>query len=498
MVTAAYASGLDNDFVGDDLEWVRFALDVRDDPSRIFSLFSGFVTPAMNATVGLNAAAAGTEAWIYNLTGLLFHVLNVVLLKRLIAIATHSSAISWWTALWWGVHYRHDEAVFWLGGRPHVLVITGVLSALLFQHRWMRTGNRAFLGFCLLAGEFAILSKESGVMVAPLAALWIMLFERREVHRMEGRWRWSAAAGLALAAAVHAGILWGVRTEHQFYYRLDLSFLGRLAETHLAAAGIAAPDPSPAWLLIPVVATWAALFLKGGSTVRFGLMVMLLGTLPTALIEFQPPRYRYFPLAGAAFVLAGLAAALMPRLRQGLRPIAAAAPALLCAWLAIGVLNDEAFLDEAGRIHRSLRDAFCDSARQRDPAEPLVVIWDPAFRGVEALKDAATRERWIDIRNYPPIYVRVNGLEGMAEAETLLALCEDGAAGPRVGRLLGAGALDRIQGGEFDLMLYADGRFRRGGETEKQEALQTIAATFATGRSLPDRRLARWAVLVER
>jgi hypothetical protein len=504
VVLAAYAPGLDNDFVGDDLEWARFALRVSHDPRLILSLFSGFVTPAMNVTVGLDALAGGTSAWVYNLTGLLFHLFNVVLLFLLLLALLEEigpepldesaslalGAAAWWGALWWGLNYRHDEAVFWLGGRPHVLVITGILLALHLHRRWLAGGGVGWLVATMAAGEWAILSKESGVMVAPIAAAWVVLVAPRASPGARRR-RWAGPLALGLLGALHAAVLLAVRGQHQFYYKVDMSWLGRLAGSHLEAAGIPAGDPPSAWLVAPAAILWALLWWKGGRLARFGLVVMLLGTLPTVLIEFQPPRYRYFPLLGAACVLVALLGA---ALRRGRLPpsIAFTMIALSCLYLAAGVRNDEVFLDQAGRIHRAVRDAFCAAESGVDRTVPLAVVWRPAVNGVNALRAAANRDVAIPIRNFVPIYVRASGIEGLAEVETLASLCEDGRDASSIRRLPPDEAAATIRGGRFSLIDYEPGGFRRE-DLEARRRLEDGVSGAAPAEILADGR--RWAVL---
>ncbi|MBI3449770.1 MAG: hypothetical protein HY049_12745 [Acidobacteria bacterium] len=476
-VLAAYAPGLDNDFVGDDLEWVRFALRVRAEPSLAFSLFSGFVTPVMNATAGFDALVAGTAPWIYNLTGLAFHLLNVALLFALLRSALSGEWFApFWGAAWWGLHYRLDEAVLWLGGRPHVLVITGILLALAAQRRWLATGRARWLAAIGAAGIFAVLSKESGVMALPVAAAWIILFTPEGLSRARPS-RWAGPALLAAIDAAHAAILLGVRGEHQNYYRADLGFVGRLAASHLAALGVPAGDPPAAWLIVPVAVVWALVWWRGGKLARFGLLVMLVGTAPTMLIEFQPPRYRYFPLLGAACVVAAALDLAIARAPAWRRP-AAALLALVCVYFAVGVRNDEAFLDEAGRIHRTVRDGFCAAADRVEPERPLAVVYRPSLGSVAAMREAANREVAIEVRNYPPIYVRAAGIEGLAEADTLAALCDGGRLASRARLLPPEGARAAIESGAFSLIAYEPGAFL-------PEELAARAALVAAARSGP-------------
>jgi hypothetical protein len=78
--------------------------------------------------------------------------------------------------------------------------------------------------------------------------------------------------------------------------------------------------------------------------------------------------------------------------------------------------------------------------------------------------------------------VRGGGLEGLAEAGTLYALCEGGARAPFVERLGGREAADVVEGGSFDGIFYRGGRFTSLG----QEMRRRIEALAASEGGLPD------------
>jgi len=108
----------------------------------------------------------------YRAVALLLHIANVLLLYWLATMWAPMRPGAFWAAAFFAVHEGHQEAVMWMAAFPELfLFLFGVAAVAL----WMRaeTHRPAWLWrtAALIALAFAMLSKESAFIVAPLFLL---------------------------------------------------------------------------------------------------------------------------------------------------------------------------------------------------------------------------------------------------------------------------------------------------------------------------------------
>ncbi|MCY3001509.1 MAG: hypothetical protein NTV21_06865 [Planctomycetota bacterium] len=309
----AYWSALGGDYVLDG------AIVVRDnpllepfEPLRIAGLDwwegtgrpGGLYRPVPLVLLGaLKALGPGAIAFVnVTLLGLLA-VLRFELLKRLLAGDSKADTIAWLAAMFALVHPLHAElAGGQVGLADNLANVLTTAAALVLAGR--QTMGK--LGAAAAFAALAVLSKESGVLVVPLALLFELLRETQEERgKRVLRVGLATAGGVALALAVR-----------------------------LAAIGTLASADDPVHAGFPLLARLASAFAAFSS---WSLTILVAPWKQLAVVGFQdvPPAESFSDLralAGLAAFLAFGAGALFAW-RRGARGVAFGLAWFLIAWL---------------------------------------------------------------------------------------------------------------------------------------------------------------------
>lgn len=182
----AWGFGAHAPFVYDD------KLEVIGNPSlRVYTDLRALLTynvsrPLLIASYAANWAVGGLDPFVYHLTSMGIHLVNVCLVGLVLAQRT-SARIAWCAALLWGVHPMCVQGVTYITGRSDALCATFWLGA---SYTWLRGHTRVTVG---LVGA-ALLTKE----LAILLPVWLWLL------RPEGYSRrfLAAMAAMVLGGAV--------------------------------------------------------------------------------------------------------------------------------------------------------------------------------------------------------------------------------------------------------------------------------------------------------
>jgi hypothetical protein len=137
---------------------------------------------------GLTESLFGFTPFVFNLQSMLLHAVNVALIVQLGRWRPIGFAISVPAALLWGLMERHHEAVMWYAALPEQLVFFFVLLALICWLEWWQNRSSRLYAASMLSFLFALLSKESAVVLCPLLLLPILF----ELHR----WREALARSI--------------------------------------------------------------------------------------------------------------------------------------------------------------------------------------------------------------------------------------------------------------------------------------------------------------
>lgn len=119
---------------------------------------------------------AGIDTMPYSLCGLVFHIFNTWLVFAFGRLPFIGWRVAGLTAAFFAIYEGHQEAVIWFSALPELLVF---FFGLLTLHLWLGwlEGKRWCYGAALVSFTLSLLSKESGVVFAPL--LLVPLLQER-------------------------------------------------------------------------------------------------------------------------------------------------------------------------------------------------------------------------------------------------------------------------------------------------------------------------------
>jgi hypothetical protein len=258
-------------------------------------------------------ALFGPVPFVFSVSSLLLHWINCLLVAALGSWRLIGWRVSLPAAAFFAVLEGPQEAVIWFAASPELHVFAFLLGALLC---WIHHRTAA----CVLCFVFALLSKESGVVLPALLA--IALIAERDFRLR----RWAAILGLGLLAAAYFAAGYIHRGNHLHYndgtFSIHAPFWMTLLHT-IARMG---------WIWgvasVTLIRDWRA------PALALGWMVVAL--LPYSFLTYMsrvPSRHTYLATAGLS-LLVGYAAVLLWQTR----------PRVAVAVAAIALVGNTAYL----------------------------------------------------------------------------------------------------------------------------------------------------------
>lgn len=206
----AYAPMLGLPFIADDYVQIGLARDygpVSGWPALMADPLYRSRATSLVLTYWLEQAA-GLNPLYYRLAALALHVLNGALILGLGCWKPVGWPVAALAAGFFAVSQRHSEAVVWFAALPELLVFAGVLGGLLCWLRWLRVGGWAAYAATIVFFAAALLSKESGVALIPLAALAVVADPDSRLKKLWG------VAPMAALGCVYFALIWAARGRH--------------------------------------------------------------------------------------------------------------------------------------------------------------------------------------------------------------------------------------------------------------------------------------------
>ncbi|MBU2214053.1 tetratricopeptide repeat protein [Patescibacteria group bacterium] len=134
--------------------------------------------PLVFVSFQLNWLLGGLEPFGYHLTNILLHVINALLVARILFQLSGKKWLSIFAGLLFAVHPLHTEAVVWLAGRKDLLSGTFFFAALTCYLSSVK-GSRCAYILSVIFFALALLSKVIAVTLFGVIILHLLLIEKR-------------------------------------------------------------------------------------------------------------------------------------------------------------------------------------------------------------------------------------------------------------------------------------------------------------------------------
>ncbi|MBI2689854.1 MAG: hypothetical protein HYX27_26405 [Acidobacteria bacterium] len=235
----------------------------------------------------------GVDAFPLNLSSLVLHFLNTLLV--LLAGSWHRIGwrVSFPAACFFAAYQRPQEAVVWYAALPELLVFGFVIGGLLCWLRYLDRGTPWWYSAALGCFLFALLSKESAVVFAPMAA-GLAWMERRSLR---------PAIPFFLLGAAYFAAAHSARDQHLHFndgtFSLTAPFLFTAARSIGRLYWV--------WGLVATVVLLRTRRLAHFQWIAMATTWMFIALLPYSFLTYQnavPSRHTYIASAGIAFILA--------------------------------------------------------------------------------------------------------------------------------------------------------------------------------------------------
>jgi len=183
LTTLTLVSFLGNDFTNwdDELYVLEQPLTKNGDVVEIFtSEVGGNYHPLTMLSLAVNHMMAGEEPFVYLLTNLLLHLINVILVYFFILKLTEGKRmVALITAVLFGIHPMHVESVAWVSERKDMLYTLFFVSGMMAYLEYLKKPSTK--QYLLITGVFilSLLSKPAAV-VFPVTLLLLDYYKERD------------------------------------------------------------------------------------------------------------------------------------------------------------------------------------------------------------------------------------------------------------------------------------------------------------------------------
>ena len=291
--------------------------------SDIFSLpFKGMYQPLSIISLMFDYLPAKLNPLHYHLTNTILHILNTLLVYKIIKLLFSNINIAIITAILFGLHPVHTESVIWITERKDVLFSFFFLLSLYQYSSFLKSKSNQKYLISIIFFILSLLAKPQGVMLAFVIILTDYLWDNKEVFKKTQLTRKIPYFLLALFFGVLTIILGEGETK-------ELDILPRAVYSLFAYSAyifqliipynLSAIYPYPdAVSMVHVLGSGFAIFVSIGSIyifrkhkeVIYGILfftlniVLLLQIIPNTYV-LRADRYNYLPAIGI-FILIGL------------------------------------------------------------------------------------------------------------------------------------------------------------------------------------------------
>jgi len=285
--------------------------------------FNGMYQPLTLLSLAIDYSLAGLNPKLFHFTNLLFHLLNTLLVYKLVMHLFKNLKLAAFTALLFAIHPMHVESVAWITERKDVLYAFFFLLSLIFYTKYLDQKKMLFYFIALLFFVLSLLSKSQGASLA-ISILAIDYVKQQSFINLK---TWLLKLPF-LVIAFFFGYLTlqlsiGEAPSYSFLERIAIGNYGFMLYVLklIAPFGLSAIYPMPSndlpfiyWLSIiclPACFVLIWYFYKRSTQITFGLMffiiniILLLQIIPNTY-SLISDRYTYISSIGLFIIIGNL------------------------------------------------------------------------------------------------------------------------------------------------------------------------------------------------
>lgn len=147
-----------------------------------FGVGKAYYRPLLTWSFVLDWHLGGGSIHFFHFSNLLYHFLATALLFYLLNISAVKRRVSLFLTLVFAIHPALVQAVVWVPGRNDSLAAIFIFSALIFFDRFLNFEKIRYLFLLSISFLAALLTKESAILLPPLALLWAFVFRKERLN----------------------------------------------------------------------------------------------------------------------------------------------------------------------------------------------------------------------------------------------------------------------------------------------------------------------------
>lgn len=142
-----------------------------------------YYRPLLTISFMFDSQFGGSNPSFYHFSNIVIHILSVWLLFIFLQKLKISRLVSFLLSLVFAVHPALSQAVAWIPGRNDSLLALFSLPSFIFFIDYLEKKKKVYVFLHLLFFLFALLTKETGLIIIPLVLLYLFLEKHRIITR---------------------------------------------------------------------------------------------------------------------------------------------------------------------------------------------------------------------------------------------------------------------------------------------------------------------------
>src|SRR3989339_364418 len=284
IILIVYGRWINNYFSGDDFFGITSVIKMRmnflscvERYSWLMSSLSSYIDMLI---FGINPAG-------YNITNIILHVLNVLMLGLVVLLVSNNKVLSLLVMFFYGLSAQGIEAIAWISGRGHSTLMLFILLTIAGFIYYRKTKKIIIYYISIFFALLAHLALFNAVIIPVLLMLYVLLFNNKPFSKK------NYLSNIKILLPYFM-----ITADYIIFMYLNYRIFDYNSNSVIVVS------------IIVLIAYFSCLLLIKDKMIRFGLFWMLITLIPYLPVPtvkyFQYSRYRNIPVAGFAIIISAV------------------------------------------------------------------------------------------------------------------------------------------------------------------------------------------------